>query len=309
MRQLGAVLARAGPARRRGRRPLEVRGQPLERRPGRRRSRRPAAARAARGRGRAARRRAAARRPWRRSACRRRPRAGRPGSTVARAAAASPGERAKDESSGGCRGLVQRRQARAQARRGRPAPRPAARGANRSTSTPGRAEAGAVLAAPGRPSRSTGSPAGVARADEDPARARSRPATARSGRKRGCGLTVYSSALPWIFTAYGRAAEAAGENDRPHHEVVGERDVGPPRARRPRVPPPRWRRCSGRPPAADSSWNGRASNAFVAVGDVDRQEAADVRPVDRRAASARDESGPSSARTSQSRRRVDPFQR
>ena len=86
----------------------------------------------------------------------------------------------------------------------------------------------------------------VARADED-RRAPARAPRAPTGRKRGCGLTTYSSAEPWIFTAYGTSvAERAGEHGRAHDQVVGQRDVGQRGTARAR--PRRWRRRSARPP-------------------------------------------------------------
>ena len=168
VRQLGAVLAAQGP-RRLEVAALEVRARAARARPGRPRSRRPAAARAARARAPAARRPAAARRPWRRSACRRRPRAGRrarwwPARPPPRRASARRTTRPRGRCS-------QRRPAARAGARARPGPRPGSRGVKRSTSTPGgpsrvrSSHRGVVHLGPQ-------ARAGVVRADEDPARAR-----------------------------------------------------------------------------------------------------------------------------------------
>ena len=106
---------------------------------------------------------------------------------------------------------------------------------NCSTSTPGgpsRVRAGSVGVVQRRP-QALGR---VARADEHRARAARAPRGRRAGSARGRGLTVYSSALPWTFTAYGTSSPSARARiSRAHHEVVGQRDVGPRRARRPRA--------------------------------------------------------------------------
>ena len=165
---------------------------------GRRRSRPPEPRRAARARARAARPPAAARRPWRRSACRRRRRGGRaPGPARASAAAASAVSRAKEEPrrrrAGAARASSLARALEARARRRRLARREAAR--RRRRAGPSRVRA----AAPGRPSPPTGSRrCGASRRGR---RGRRPAPRGRTGRKRGCGLTVYSSALPWTLTA------------------------------------------------------------------------------------------------------------
>ena len=144
---------------------------------------------------------------------------------VASAAAASPGERANER-----RSSARRRRSRAASRaRRRSSPARASSGLARREALDvdaGRAEAGAVLRPSGRPSRPTGSRrCGASRRGS---RARAPRPSCAYGLKRGCGLTVYSSALPWIFTAYGTpSSRRAGEHDRAHHEVVGERHVGP----------------------------------------------------------------------------------
>ena len=90
-----------------------------------------------------------------------------------------------------------------------PAPaaaRSGSRGAKRATSTPGgprRVRSKRRIA-----ERLPQAGGGVTGADEH--RARAGESLAREPRKRsGCGLTVYSSALPWTFTAYGTSPASA----------------------------------------------------------------------------------------------------
>ena len=96
------------------------------------------------------------------------------------------------------------------ARRSRRAASPGAaasgsRGAKRATSTPG----GPSRVRPGSDgsSISVHRLSAVWREPTSTPRAPARPSTAY-GRKRGYGLTTYSSALPWIFTAYGTSSSA-----------------------------------------------------------------------------------------------------
>ena len=208
-------------------------------------------------RARAARRRAAGRRPWRRSACRRTARCGpRRVAAASSARAAAAVSRLKDVAvrrAGGRAGEARRRAA-----AGPPPRRPARGRGSASTSTPGRAEA-RPRGQRGVVERRPQALGGVPRADEHRARAASRPSRAY-GRKRGCGLTVYSSALPWTFDRVGhRAVERAGE-DRPGPSRGGWPARRPARrARRPRAPPRRSRRGSASSSASLSSGNGRAS--------------------------------------------------
>ena len=162
---------------------------------GSRRSRRPPAARPGLARAPAARPPAAGGRPWRRSACRRRRRAGRRRRPRQRAPPPRP-RRARSEPvpAGACHGRPRRSRsaAHARARRLRLARR------NASTSTPGRAEPRALARVSGIAAHRL-SP--VWREPTRMPRAPARAPRAPTGRKRGCGLTTYSSALPWILTA------------------------------------------------------------------------------------------------------------
>ena len=212
------------------------------------------------------------------------------------------------ERGAGSRGLGGGSAARARraARRSRSAARPAraaagSRGAKRSTSTPG----GPSRVRPGSDGSSISAHrlSAVWREPTSTPRAPARPSTAY-GRKRGYGLTVYSSALPWILTAYGTSAERPGEDRRAHHEVVGQRDV------RPR---PRDDLAHGGDVGVQVALDlvvaelvERARlDALVAVGHVERQQAADVGPVDgrARAASARSLDRPATRRPSRPPRR------
>ena len=70
-----------------------------------------------------------------------------------------------------------------------------------------RARAASCPPGPARPARPTGSPpCGASRRAR---RARCARPSRAAGRKRGYGLTVYSSALPWILTAYGTPVPAS----------------------------------------------------------------------------------------------------
>ena len=148
------------------------------------------------------------------------------------------------------------------------------------------------MSTPGGPSRVRASSAGVvhrrpqalggvARADEDAARPREALARVRAG-SAGSGLTVYSSALPWTFTAYGTPSPARGPGRRAHHEVVGERDVRP-HARGDLAHGGDVRVEVGVELLVGELRERLGLDALVAVGHVDRQQAADVGPVDRRA--------------------------
>ena len=100
-------------------------------------------------------------------------------------------------------------------RRARPAARAARR--RRPARHPARAARTAPTSTPGGPSRvrpgsdgssiSAHSDSAVWREPTSTPRAPARPSTAY-GRNRGYGLTTYSSALPWIFTAYGTSPSA-----------------------------------------------------------------------------------------------------
>ena len=162
-------------------------------------------------------------------------------------------------------------------------------------------------AATGRPSRPTGS----RRCGASRRARRGRPPGPRraNGRKRGYGLTVYSSALPWILTAYGTSAERRGRGS------PGPSRGGWP-ARRP-----------GRHALDDLAHGGhvgvqvavdlgvaevverRAPRCPRSVGDVDRQQAADVGPVDGRARRGAPRAPDDQRAGVPVARRVDPVQR
>ena len=138
-------------------------------------------------------------------------------------------------------------------------------------------------------------------------RARARPSAAY-GLKRGYGLTVYSSALPWIFTAYGVSASARARIERAHHEVVGERDV-----RRDALGHLAHGGDVGVDVAVELGLGEIGErprvDALVAIGHVQRQQPADVGPVDGRRGPARGGRVTHSAPESQSPDGVDPVQR
>ncbi len=81
---------------------------------------------------------------------------------------------------------------------------PRGRGRNSSMSTPG----GPSRVRAGRPSSSIAAHrlSAVWREPTRTVRARSRPSRAAGRNRAGSRLTVYSSALPWTFTAYGTAS-------------------------------------------------------------------------------------------------------
>ena len=160
---------------------------------GRCRSRSRAVARPAPGPPRAARPRTAGPRPSRRSAC--------PTKLTIRS-------RDEVERRGARRRCPARRPSRRPGER-RAAPGSGSRRRNVCTSTPGGPEPGALAAATARPPapRTASSPVWC-----EPTSTPFAPRIPSSayGRKRsGCGRTVYSSALPWIFTAYGDLARRA----------------------------------------------------------------------------------------------------
>ena len=219
---------------------------------GRSRSRRPRGARPGRGRPRAATPPAAGRRPSRRSACRRSSRSGR-GSGRARRST-SGGALLAAPAGGRARGRAAPGPARADGTRARP--RPAGRGAcaprsEGSSASTSNSEFAGVLASP--------------RARRLAPRI---PSSAYGRKRSGCGRTVYSSALPWIFTAYGAhrrrraritgpmtrwlASATSGVRHRAHGLDVRRRCSA--RARRRSAPGRAWRRsprtCRPRRPAA-----------------------------------------------------------
>ena len=186
--------------------------------------------------------------------------------------------------------------ARPRAPRARAGPprRPRARGGG-SARRPRRAGRGACAA------RCSGSPsarhrlAAVWREPTSTAAAPARPSRAASRKRSGCGLTVYSSALPWTLTAYGTSLRRALARGSPAPSRDG------------------WRAPAAGGPALDSSRDGRdvrgdvardleiaalgeraRLDALVAVGDVHRQQAADVRAVDRAAPRSPSRGRPSS---------------
>ena len=112
----------------------------------------------------------------------------------------------------------------------------------------GRAEARAVRAAPGRPSPPTGSPPCAASPTSTPP-APSQP-LARPGQEAlGVALddVLERAAVDLHRVRDAERLERAAHDRRAHHEVVGQRDVGARRARRPRGP---RRRCARRTPRA-----------------------------------------------------------
>ena len=156
-------------------------------------------------------------------------------------------------------------------------------GGTPATSTPGRPEAragGQAVVVHRRP-QALG---GVARADEDRARAGARPSRASGQEALGVALDdVLERAAVDLHRVGDVVAERAGEDDRAHHEVVGQRDVGP-RARGDVADGGDVaRRRSARSPRRCSRGTACAVDALVAVGDVDGQQVADVRPPRRHA--------------------------
>ena len=203
--------------------------------------------------------------------------------------------------------------------RGRP---PCLRGpsarARRAPPRPARAAAGSrgpncSMSTPGGPSRVRRSSSGssiaahrlsaVWREPTSTPRARARPSRAY-GRKRGCGLTVYSSAEPWIFDGVGdvEPRQPAREHDRAHHEVVGERDVRP-RALGDLADRGDVALQVGVELGVGELGERPGLDAVVAVGDVDGQQAADVGAVDRRARGLRARRRPTARRRPSRRRR------
>ena len=118
----------------------------------------------------------------------------------------------------------------------RPTPRPPARsplghaGASGAlgpevwTSTPGRPQPGAFGQRCPVPAPPTGSPS-VARAHEHP-RAPEGPRARRAGSARG-GATVYRARCRGLHRVGHTALQGPSKDHRAHHEVVGQRDVGP----------------------------------------------------------------------------------
>ncbi len=65
-------------------------------------------------------------------------------------------------------------------------------------------------------------------ADEHP-EAAAHPLSAKGQEAPGSGLTVYSSAEPWILAANGRAREpGSGEDRRAHHQMAASAASVPP---------------------------------------------------------------------------------
>ena len=165
---------------------------------------------------------------------------------------------------------AQRRQARARRARG-------SRGANCSTSTPGGPSRVRSRQRPGRPSPPTGSravwrePTSTPRAPREPlARVR------QEALRVALDGVLQRAAVDLDRVGHVRRPSARARIDRAHHEVVGERDVGP-------------RALGDLAHGGDVARRGSASSsasvqleerprleALVAVGDVDRQQAADV---------------------------------
>ena len=122
---------------------------------------------------------------------------------------------------------------------------------------------------------------GVARADEHRAGAREPLAGVREEALR-VRLDRVLERRAVDLDRVGDVVERPREDRRAHDEVVGERDVGRARARRPRA---RRRRCapgSASSSASDSVRERLGLDPLVAVGDVDRQQAAEVGAVDGR---------------------------
>ena len=221
--QLAPVLAPQRARPHRGRR-ARARRRALERRRGTRRSRRRAAARPARARARAARRRAAARRPWRRSACRRRRRSGRAaGRARPSAAAASADERVKEDPAGPS-SRRRRQEPSHAALRGLRAAASGSRGAKRATSTPGgpsrvRSASPGSGSAAHRLSAVWREPTSTPRAPREPLAGGGQEARMRLDR------VLQRAAVDLDRVGHAGARERPGEDQRAHHQVVGQRDV------------------------------------------------------------------------------------
>ena len=181
--------------------------------------------RAARARARAARPPAAARRPWRRSACRRTPRAGRSGSTWPAPPPPRPVERANEDavvgglapmaaSALGSAASPARGRGRARAARSARRRRRAARGAC------GRATVGSSIAAH-RLSAVWREPTRIPRAPREALARVRQEARVRLDR------VLERAAVDLHRVRARRPCERAREDQRAHHQVVGERDVGP----------------------------------------------------------------------------------
>ncbi len=252
---------------------------------------------------------AAGRRPWRRSACRR----SRPAASAAAAPAAAPAPAAprarRARTPRACRRASRRSppppsapsadrpaSRRSPPRRCRSA-RSAGRGRRPARRRPARAAAGsrgakAPMSTPGGPSRVRPGRSGswsvshsrsaVWREPTSTPRAPPMPRRAGSRKRSGCGATVYSSALPWILTAYGVRGSARARISGPITRWLASATSGCTRSATSRT---------GAHVGLDVRLDlgvaqlreGTRLDPLVAVGDVDRQQACERRAVDRAA--------------------------
>ena len=162
------------------------------------------------------------------------------------------------------------------ARAASPPPRPAAR-----ARTPRRRRRAGPAASARRPTGRPAPPTATRRCGASPTstpRAGPSPSRAHGRKRAGSRLTTYSRALPWIFTAYGTPSSARARIAGPHHGVVGQRDVGPDAL----GDLPHGGHVAGHVVLdllVGALEERPGLDPVVAVGDVDRQQAAEVRAV------------------------------